>query len=85
MEYVERRYRSRMGRDAVTFTVSHRESDLWVAVDRGDAAAMAARTRRFLGELRRQLDDYLVVCRCPTPRLRCPRWPLRPPRRASGR
>ncbi len=60
MEYVERRYRSRMGRDAVTFTVSHRESDLWVAVDRGDAAAMAARTRRFLGELRRQLDDYLA-------------------------
>lgn len=60
MEYVERRYRSRMGRDAVTFTVSHRESDLWVAVDRGDAAAMAARTRRFLGELRRRLDDYLA-------------------------
>ena len=44
MEYVERSYRSRMGRDAVVFTVSYRESDLWVAVDRGDAAVMAART-----------------------------------------
>ena len=52
MEYVERRYRSRMGRDAVVFTVSHRESDLWVAVDRGDAAVMAARTEHFLHELR---------------------------------
>ena len=45
MEYVERRYRSRMGRDAVVFTVSHRESDLWIAVDRGDAAVMANRVR----------------------------------------
>lgn len=59
MEYVERRYRSRMGRDAVVFTVSHRESDLWVAVDRGDAAVMAARTERFLHELRGRLDRYL--------------------------
>ena len=59
MEYVERRYRSRMGRDAVVFTVSHRESDLWVAVDRGDAAVMAARTERFLHELRVRLDRYL--------------------------
>lgn len=59
MEYVERRYRSRMERDAVTFTVSHRESDLWIAVDRGDAAAMAARTELFLCALRRRIDDYL--------------------------
>ncbi|MFQ9759534.1 MAG: hypothetical protein ACLRZL_01770 [Alistipes communis] len=59
MEYVERRYRSRMGRDAVVFTVSHRESDLWVAVDRGDAAVMAARTEHFLHELRVRLDRYL--------------------------
>ena len=59
MEYVERRYRSRMGRDAVVFTVSHRESDLWIAVDRGDAAVMAARTEHFLHELRGRLDRYL--------------------------
>ena len=59
MEYVERRYRSRMGRDAVVFTVSHRESDLWIAVDRGDAAVMAARTEHFLHELRVRLDRYL--------------------------
>ena len=48
-----------MGRDAVVFTVSHRESDLWVAVDRGDAAVMAARTEHFLHELRGRLDRYL--------------------------
>ena len=48
-----------MGRDAVVFTVSHRESDLWIAVDRGDAAVMAARTERFLHELRVRLDRYL--------------------------
>lgn len=48
-----------MGRDAVVFTVSHRESDLWVAVDRGDAAVMAARTEHFLHELRVRLDRYL--------------------------
>lgn len=60
VEYVERRYRSRMGRNAVTFTAAHRETDLWIAVDRGDAAAMAARTERFLGQLRRRLDDYLA-------------------------
>lgn len=59
MEYVERRYRSRMGRDAVTFTVSHRESDLWIAVDSGDPAAMTARTKRFLADLREQLERYL--------------------------
>ena len=59
MEYVERSYRSRMGRDAVVFTVSYRESDLWVAVDRGDAAVMAARTEHFLHELRGRLDRYL--------------------------
>ena len=48
-----------MGRDAVVFTVSHRESDLWIAVDRGDAAVMAARTEHFLHELRVRLDRYL--------------------------
>ena len=48
-----------MGRDAVVFTVSHRESDLWIAVDRGDAAVMAARTEHFLHELRGRLDRYL--------------------------
>lgn len=69
MEYVERRYRSRMGRDAVVFTVSHRESDLWIAVDRGDAAVMAARTEHFLHELRGRLDRYLD---------RDPRLPARP-------
>lgn len=59
MEYVERHYRSRMGRSAVTFTVSYRESDLWIAVDSGSPAAMAARTQRFLHELRERLDRYL--------------------------
>ena len=91
MEYVERRYRSRMGRDAVVFTVSHRESDLWVAVDRGDAAVMAARTEHFLHELRVRLDRYLdcdpafPVCRDPTLRRCCMKWPWRPLRQASGR
>lgn len=47
------------GADAVVFTVSHRESDLWIAVDRGDAAVMAARTEHFLHELRGRLDRYL--------------------------
>ena len=41
MEYVERRYRSRMGRDAVVLTVSNSESALLIAVDRGDAAVKA--------------------------------------------
>jgi len=59
VEYIERRYRSLMGRDAVTFTAAYRQSDLWIAVDRGDAAAMTARTERFLRDLRRRLDRYL--------------------------
>lgn len=58
MEYVERRYRSRMGRDAVVFTVSHRESDLWIAVDRGERPS-GRRTEHFLHELRVRLDRYL--------------------------
>lgn len=59
MEYVDRRYRTRMGRGAVVFTVSHRQSDLWIAVDKGSPDKMAARTERFLARLRKQLDDYL--------------------------
>ena len=97
MEYVERRYRSRMGRDAVVFTVSHRESDLWVAVDRGDAAVMAARTEHFLhancarGSTVTSIATpptcapSFPVCRDPTLRRCCMKWPWRPLRQASGR
>ena len=42
MEYVERRYRSHMGEEMVRFTVRYRETDLWIAVDRGDPSAMSA-------------------------------------------
>ena len=139
MEYVERRYRSRMGRDAVVFTVSHRESDLWVAVDRGDAAdealdderrAWALQNRyRLLSQMEGYcnttgcLREYMLryfgdeaaaarnvsctncaggstvtstatpptcapsfpVCRDPTPRRCCMKWPWRPLRQASAR
>ena len=78
MEYVDRRYRSRMGRDAVVFTVSHRESDLWIAVDRGDATLMAAHTEQFLHELRGQLDRYLDC----DPDYRCALAPYLPQRDA---
>ncbi len=60
MEYVERRYRSHMGAEMVRFTVRYRETDLWIAVDRGDPSAMSAAAQSFVTELRRGLDDYLA-------------------------
>ena len=48
-----------MGAEMVRFTVRYRETDLWIAVDRGDPSAMSAAAQSFVTELRRELDDYL--------------------------
>lgn len=50
-----------MGEEMVRFTVRHRETDLWIAVDRGNAARMAKTAQTFVTALRRSLDSYLAV------------------------
>ena len=62
MEYVNRTYRERLGGERwKPFTVTVKETDLWIGVDRGSfQAEMATFAERFVRQLREEMEEYLA-------------------------